>query len=50
MLYIQKIDDYLEILPDEEVKHFVAIDFSEYFQSIQEDKILARLLNHFISF
>ena len=31
MLYIPKIDHYLEILTDEEVKNFVAIAFSEYF-------------------
>ena len=33
MLYIPKIDDYLEILTDKEVKDFVAINVSEYFQS-----------------
>ena len=27
MLYIPKIDDYLKILTDEEVKYFVAINF-----------------------
>ena len=30
MLYILKIDDYLKILTDEEVKDFVAMNFSEY--------------------
>ena len=29
MLYIPNIDDYLQILTDEEVKDFVAIIFSE---------------------
>ena len=29
MLYIPKIDDYLEILTDEELKDFVAISFSD---------------------
>ena len=29
MLYNSKIDDYLEILTNEEVKDFVAINFSE---------------------
>ena len=29
MLYIPKIDDYLEILTDEEVKDFVAINFGK---------------------
>ena len=35
MLYIPKINDYLEILTDKEVKDFVAINFSEYFKSIR---------------
>ena len=30
MLSIPKIDDYLEILTYEEVKDFVAVNFSEY--------------------
>ena len=33
MLYTPKIDDYLKILTDEEVKDFVAKNFSEYFKS-----------------
>ena len=33
MLYIPKIDDYLKILTIKEVKDFVAINFSEYFES-----------------
>ena len=32
MFYIPKIDDYLEILTDEEVKDFVAINFNEYLE------------------
>ena len=32
-MYIPKIDDYLKILTDEEVKDFVAINFIEYFKS-----------------
>ena len=36
MLYIPKINDYLEILTNEDVKDFVAINFSEYFKSIEE--------------
>ena len=40
MLYIPKIDDYLEILTDEEMKDFVAIHFSEYFKSIKEEQNL----------
>ena len=34
MLYIPKIDDYLNILTDEEVKLFLSIDFTKYFRSI----------------
>ena len=45
MLHISKIDDYLEILTDEEVKDFVAISFSKYFESISEEEHLS----HFIS-
>ena len=58
MLYISKIDDYLKIFADDEVKYFVAISFSEYFKStrgklyskLSEKKILEKLLNCFISF
>ena len=38
MLYISKIDDYLKILTDEEVKNFLAINFSEYFKSIRKEQ------------
>ena len=31
MLYIPKIGNYLKILTNDEVKDFVAINFSEYF-------------------
>ena len=47
MLYIQKIDDYLEILTYEEVKDFVAKNFNE---TIKKIKILEKLLNRFTSF
>ena len=30
MLYIPKFDDYLEILTDEEVMDFIAINFGEF--------------------
>ena len=43
MLYIPKIDDYLKILTDEEVKDFVALDFSEYFKSIREEQNLRKV-------
>ena len=36
MLYIPKIDNYLKVLNDDEVKDFVAINFSEYFKSTKE--------------
>ena len=51
-LYIPKIDDYLEILIDEEVKDFVAINFSEYFKSIEEEQNPrkdAKLLYNFLA-
>ena len=43
MLYIPKIDDYLEILTDEEVNDFVAINFREYFKSIREEQNLRKV-------
>ena len=42
MLYILKIDDYLKILTDEEVKDFVAMNFSEYFKSKRKQQNLWR--------
>ena len=36
MLYISKIGDYLKIWTNEEVKDFIAINFSEYFKSTRE--------------
>ena len=38
MLYIPKFDDYLKIVTDYVVKNFVAISFSEYFQSKREEQ------------
>ena len=43
MLYVPKIDDYLKVLPDEEVKDFVAINFSEYFKSIKEEQNIRKV-------
>ena len=40
MLYILKIDDYLEILTDEEVKDFVDMNFGE---SISEEQNLRKV-------
>ena len=47
MLFILKIDDYLEILTDEEIKDFLAINFSE---SLRKEQILEKFLNRFVSF
>ena len=43
MLYIPRIDDYLKFLTDEDVKNFVAINFSEYFKSIREEQNLRKV-------
>ena len=43
MLYIPKIDEYLEILNEEEVKDFVTINFREYFKTIREEQNLRKL-------
>ena len=43
MFYIPKIDDYLKILTDQEIKDFVAISFSEYFKSIREEQNLRKV-------
>ena len=42
MLYIPKIDDYLKILSDDEVKDFVAMNFREYFRS-RKEKLYSKL-------
>ena len=42
MLYIPKIDNYLQISTDDEVKDFVVIDFGEFFKSIKE-KLYSKL-------
>ena len=47
MLYIPKINDYLEILTDQEVKDFVAIDFSESIREEQNLRKVAKLLYFF---
>ena len=43
MFYILKVDGYLKILTDEEVKDFVAINFSEYFKSTREEQNLRKV-------
>ena len=42
MLYIPKINDYLKIVAEEEVKDFAAINFSECFKSMRE-KLYSKL-------
>ena len=42
MLYISKIDDCLKILTKKEVKDFVAINFSENFKSVREERNLRK--------
>ena len=50
MLYIPKIDDYLETSTDKEKKNFVAIIFSEYFKSIREEQNLRKISESFYNF
>ena len=50
MLYILKIDDYLKILTDEEVKDFIAIHFSGYFKSIKEEQNLRKVAKSLYNF
>ena len=50
MLYIPKIDDYLKILTDEEIKDFVAINFNEYFKSIREEQNLRKVAESLYNF
>ena len=42
MLYIPKIDDYLKVATDEEVKDFAAINFREYFKSLSKEQNLRK--------
>ena len=42
ILYIPKIDDNLKILTDDEMRDFVAINFSENFKSTRE-KLYSKL-------
>ena len=49
MLYIPNIDNYLEILTDEQVKDFVPINFSEYFKFMKEEQNLAKWLYIFLT-
>ena len=52
MLHIPKIDDFLKILTDEEVKDFVVINFSDYLKAVREEQNLrevAKLLYIFLT-
>ena len=44
MLYILKINEYLKVLKDDEVKDFVATSVSEYFKSIREGENLRKIV------
>ena len=44
MLYVPKIGNFLQILTDEEIKDFVAINFSEYFKLIREEQNLRKVV------
>ena len=48
MLYIPKIVDYLEILTDEELKNFVAINFTESIKEEQNIRKVAKSLYIFV--
>ena len=43
MLYIPKIDDLLKVLTGEEVKDFVAINYTESFKSIRKKQNLRKV-------
>ena len=43
MLYIPKINVYLKILTDEDVKDFIALSFIQYFKSITEEQYLRKV-------
>ena len=49
MLYIPKIDKYLEILTDEEVKDLFAINFSESIKIEQNLREIAKSLYFFLT-
>ena len=42
MLYLKRIDDYLKILTDKEVKDFVVINVIEYFKFAKKEYILRK--------
>ena len=50
MFYIPKIDDCLEIFTDEEVKNFLAINFSDHFRSISEEQNVRKVAKSLYNF
>ena len=42
MLYLKRIDDYLKILTDKEVKDFAVINVIEYFKFAKKEYILRK--------
>ena len=50
MLYIPKIDDYLKILTGEEVKDFVSVYLSKYFNFIKEEQSLRKVAKSLYNF
>ena len=49
MLYIPKIDEYLKILTDEEVKDFAAINFSQSIKKEQNLRKVPKFLYFFLT-
>ena len=47
---IPRIDDYLRIMADEEVKDFFSINFSEYFKSVREEQNLRKVVKSLYMF
>ena len=50
MLNIPKINNYLKVLTNEEVKNFVAISYSAYFKPIKEEQNLQKVAKLFCIF
>ena len=50
MLYIPKIDEYLKLLADEEVKDFVVIILVNSLNLQENSKVLETFLNWFLNF
>ena len=50
MLYVSKIDEYLKLLTDEEVKDFVVIILVNSLNLHEKSKVLEKFLNYFLNF